>query len=337
MVEYYWEHHSTYRGIEIVVLMPGSLAYGAMLGGYLRTEIELSDIRTRIDEYLGPEPYWTYHSTYRGIDIQVWMPDGTPFTAYFDGRWVTSASLSALKAAIDDFLEPEPPPGEPYTQVTDFIVPPSLPAGAPIGALTIVAKNTGTGRGYLAVYINSERYTEVAGSSYPTQVDPGGTFTFDLTLLINRNMPNEDFTLTALNDDGTSYIEKTIILLQVGTSTTTTISAPSKAAVDENFFISGILYETESGIPIPSQPINHSYNGRSLGSSTTGVDGDYLKEASIPEAGTWTIKSEFPGTEALQTSRALADAVVGDAPIASPLLIAGSIITGLVLIIYGSM
>jgi len=124
--------------------------------------------------------------------------------------------------------------------------------------------------------------------------------------------------------------------IPVGIPTTTIMSAPSTAAVDEKFFISGILYETESGIPIPSQPINHSYNGKSLGGSTTGVDGDYLKEVSIPEAGTWTLKSEFPGTEALQTSRALADAVVGAASIASPLLIAGSIITGLVLIIYGS-
>ncbi|GAH57772.1 unnamed protein product, partial [marine sediment metagenome] len=48
------------------------------------------------------------HSTYRGIDIQVWMPDGTPYTAYFDGSWHMAADLSTLKAAIDDFLEPEP-------------------------------------------------------------------------------------------------------------------------------------------------------------------------------------------------------------------------------------
>ncbi|GAI29680.1 unnamed protein product, partial [marine sediment metagenome] len=97
-------------------------------------------------------------------------------------------------------------PGEPYTQVTDFIIPESLPAGATIGELTVVTRNAGTGPGYLTVGINSEDYTEVMGSSYPIEVAVGGTFTFNLTLGINPNMPNEDFTLTATNQDGTSYI-----------------------------------------------------------------------------------------------------------------------------------
>ena len=122
-----------------------------------------------------------------------------------------------------------------------------------------------------------------------------------------------------------------------GTPTTLTLSAPDKAGVGEKFNISGILYETESGIPIPNQPINHSYDGRSLGGSTTGVDGDYLKEISVPEVGTWTIKSEFPGTEALQTSSSLANAVVAATPIATALLISGPIATGLALILYGSI
>lgn len=128
----------------------------------------------------------------------------------------------------------------------------------------------------------------------------------------------------------------TITAAPVGIPTTTTISAPSEAAVNERFNISGILYESEAGIPIPNQPINHSYNGRSLGSSTTGVDGNYLKEVSIPESGTWSLKSEFPGTDALQTSRALVDAVVAATPIETALLIAGPIVTGLALVIYGS-
>ena len=48
--------------------------------------------------------YWEYDSTYRGIEILVWMPDGTPYTAYFDGRWHMAALLPTLQAAIDDFL-----------------------------------------------------------------------------------------------------------------------------------------------------------------------------------------------------------------------------------------
>ncbi|GAI37101.1 unnamed protein product, partial [marine sediment metagenome] len=92
-----------------------------------------------------------------------------------------------------------------------------------------------------------------------------------------------------------------------------------------------------SSIAIPSQPINHSYDGKDLGSSITGVDGDYLKEVSIPEAGTWTIKSEFPGTEALQASRSQADAVVAATLIETALLIAGPLATGIALFVYGAI
>ena len=121
----------------------------------------------------------------------------------------------------------------------------------------------------------------------------------------------------------------------VGIPTTTTISAPSKAAVNEKFNISGILYETEAGIPIPNQSINHSYDGRSIGSSMTGVDGGYLKEVSVSETGVWMLKSVFPGTEGLQASRALAGTVVAATPIATALLIAGPIAMGIALFIYG--
>lgn len=124
--------------------------------------------------------------------------------------------------------------------------------------------------------------------------------------------------------------------IAVGIPTTLTLSAPDIAGIDEKFNVSGILYETESGIPIPAMPINHSYDGRSLGSSTTGVDGDYLKEVSIPESGTWTLISDFPGTEALQASRSQADTVIATTPIATALQIAGSIVTGLALFIYGT-
>jgi len=127
-----------------------------------------------------------------------------------------------------------------------------------------------------------------------------------------------------------------VILEPIVISTTLTIDAPSGVESGETFFISGILYETDTSIPIPNHPINHSYNGRSLGSSTTGVDGIYLKECSIPEAGVWTLKSEFPGTEGLQASRAQVDSVVADTPIAIALQIAGSIATGLALFIYGT-
>lgn len=55
------------------------------------------------------EPDWEHDSFYRGIEILVWMPDGTPFTAYFNDTWYMHDLLSAIQEAIDDFLGPAPP------------------------------------------------------------------------------------------------------------------------------------------------------------------------------------------------------------------------------------
>ena len=74
-----------------------------------------------------------------------------------------------------------------------------------------------------------------------------------------------------------------------------TISADSSVLISEPFNISGLLYETDTGVPIPNQSISLSYNGANLGSATTGVDGDYLKNVSIPSAGVYTLKAYYAG------------------------------------------
>ncbi len=117
----------------------------------------------------------------------------------------------------------------------------------------------------------------------------------------------------------------------VGIPTTLTLSAPDSAGIGEKFNISGILYETESGIAIPNQPINLSYNGKSLGGPTTGIDGIYLKEVSISESGTWNLKSEFPGTTGYADSGASAGVSVAAMPLSLALLIAGPLVTGVAL------
>ena len=109
MVEYYWEHHSTYRGIEIQVWMPGSLAYGAWIGGDWIARASLSALKSLIDDYLEPEEpeqYWEYHSTYRGIEILAWMPGEIAYGAWIDDDWVVRAALSDLKALIDSIIAP---------------------------------------------------------------------------------------------------------------------------------------------------------------------------------------------------------------------------------------
>ncbi len=403
MVDYYWEHHSTYRGIEIVVLMPGSLAYGAMLGGYLRTEIELSDIRARIDDYLGPEEPEPdpirFIETYRGHDIYFYEPGYYP--GYQDDGYATAAIdrlyayLPDLRSAIDILIDvpPEPEPElefiEIYRGLAIYFWPSTdewrgyytASGGVQYGPYStlqacrdkideLVGPVPGE-RVYVETYRGIDIYYEAYAGMYFYTVDNvehyqptmGQAHTHIDTLLaepepewqfieIYRGLaiyfwPSTDewrgyYTASG----GVSYgpystlqacrakIDELMAPTEIPTSLT--IFAPGDAAVNERFFISGTLYEKDSGIPIPNQPINHSYNGRSLGSSTTGVNGNYLKEVSIPESGTWTLKSEFLGADIYQTSRALVDAVVGAPPIVTALLIAGPIVTGLALVTYGS-
>ncbi|MBA7703542.1 hypothetical protein ES703_112328 [subsurface metagenome] len=185
-------------------------------------------------------------------------------------------------------------PGEPYTQVTDFIIPESLPAGATIGELTVVAKNTGEGAGYLVVGINSEDYTEVMGSS-PTKVAVGGTFTFYLTLGINPNMPNEDFTLTATNQDGTSYITKTITLELAKIPTIISIGAsPNTGAPPYTTLIEGELYG-EDGSAVSYANVNLYRDEVKVDSTSTDAWGFYSFTQVITEP--HDFYTEFEGND----------------------------------------
>ncbi len=126
----------------------------------------------------------------------------------------------------------------------------------------------------------------------------------------------------------------TLNLQEVIIPTALTIDAPSSVAPGEAFWISGILYERDTSVPIPNQLISLSYNGVELGSALTGVDGDYLLQASISTEGTYTLKADFAGTEAYNSSSVM-DSILATSPMAAKLQIAGSIVTGLVLFIYG--
>lgn len=141
------------------------------------------------------------------------------------------------------------------------------------------------------------------------------------------------YTLKAVADSKQATRSITIVA-PVGIPTTLSIRVPDGVAVGEIFTVYGTLTETDTGLKIPGQPINHSYNGRSLGSSTTGANGDYSKEVSIPESGVWTIKSEFPGTPGYAASRSVADTIAAASPLEVAVAIAGSAAVGLALIIY---
>lgn len=285
---------------------------------------------------------WLFIELYRGYPIYLWQTQDEYYGYWFAHEGVQYgpySTLPAARSAIDGIIEP--PPGEPYTVIDDFVVPESLPAGSDVN-VRVLLRNSGGSSGYLTVAIKGNptspgSYIGVeSGTTYPNQVAPGGSVWLDIYFRYYK-MPGWDFNLTASNDDETSQISRVILVgdVPVGIPTTTTLSAPSKVGIGEKFNVSGILYETDSGVPIPSQPINHSYNGRGLGTSITGIDGQYLKEVSVPETGVWTLKSEFPGTEGLQASEARVDSVVAATPIAIALQIAGPIATAIVLLIYG--
>lgn len=87
-----------------------------------------------------------------------------------------------------------------------------------------------------------------------------------------------------------------------GIPTSLTIEAPETVEPEETFSLTGILYETETGVPIPNQIIVLSYNGVTIGDAVTGIDGDYLMQAMIPTSGSYTIKASFTGTLALGAS-----------------------------------
>ena len=60
------------------------------------------------DAVLVRAPATIYDSTYRGIDIYVWMPEGYPYTAYFNNLWHTEETLALIQTTIDVFLASEP-------------------------------------------------------------------------------------------------------------------------------------------------------------------------------------------------------------------------------------
>ena len=92
-----------------------------------------------------------------------------------------------------------------------------------------------------------------------------------------------------------SQATRSIQILAPDVSTSLSISAPASKKTGESFAISGILVRNDTGGPVPNASIALKYNGTSLGSATTGVDGDYLRTVSIPSVGTFTLTASFGG------------------------------------------
>jgi len=120
----------------------------------------------------------------------------------------------------------------------------------------------------------------------------------------------------------------------VGIPTTLTISAPDEVGPREAFNIFGQLTRDDTGVAIPNMSISVSYNGVSLGSVLTDMQGVYTIPASIPDPGTYTLRADYEGTEGYAASRSVADTTVAASPLEAAVSIAGSVAVGLVLIMY---
>ena len=108
-----------------------------------------------------------------------------------------------------------------------------------------------------------------------------------------------------------STATKTITILLADVATSLTISAPSSAKKGASFPVSGILIRNDTGGPVPYASITLSYTGTNLGSTTTGVDGDYLKTVSIGAEGTFALKANFAGGSGYAASEAQRGISVG--------------------------
>jgi len=118
-----------------------------------------------------------------------------------------------------------------------------------------------------------------------------------------------------------SEATKSIEISQLGAPTMLTIGAPVTAEPNEPFWVRGILYATETGQLLSNQTISLSYNGVNLGSTTTGIEGDYLIQVTIPIEGTYTLKASFAGSTTLAASSANRTTRIGALGEISPIAI----------------
>ena len=298
-----------------------------------------------------------YGYGYGGVTVKLYRNTSLFASIFADsnGYYSRTTSISmagtyTLKAVADSkqatrsitVTTPKPPPG-PFTSIMDFVVPASLPAGATV-TVSVLVKNTGGVAGRLEVYIDGnprepdELDDTVGTGTTPSDIQPGASMWLDITFSSMFNMPDWNYILTARNYEGTSQISKTISLSTappVGIPTTLTISAPDKVGLGETFNIIGQLTRNDTGVAIPNANISVSYNGTPLGSKDTDMQGVYTIPASIPTAGTYTLKAAFAGTPGYAASTSIAGTIVAATHLEAVIKIAVPAVTGLALIIYG--
>lgn len=267
------------------------------------------------------EPGRVYVETYRGIDIYY---DATAGMYYYtvDNVEHYQPTLEQARGHIDILLEeppPEPEPEPPAEGIAVYLNPPLN------GALLEFR--------YRSYGLDEFIYSKLSVNG--ETLWPQGAFT--LYDLFEVRFP-------AQTVGGVSYLEAstgtfmyqnaplvyTLVLQEapVDIPTALTISAPASVEPNEAFMISGILYERDTSVPIPNQIISLSYNGVNLGGALTGIDGDYLLQASIPTEGIYTLLASFAGTTTMGASEATSKMNTTGGADLLPLLAVGVVAVG---------
>ena len=118
-----------------------------------------------------------------------------------------------------------------------------------------------------------------------------------------------------------SSASRNITILAPDVNTSLTISAPSSRNPGESFVISGMLIRNDTGGPVPNASVSLTVDGGSIGSVTTGVDGDYIKSTSINTPGTHSLRASFAGGSGFAASTASQNISVGIIESLTPILI----------------
>ena len=111
-----------------------------------------------------------------------------------------------------------------------------------------------------------------------------------------------------------SSATRQITIQELVYSTFMSVSAPSLGAQGTPFTMSGRLTFIEGGqeYGLGGRTISLSYNGTSLGSTTTDGNGNYSKSVTITPSGVYTLKAAFAGASGLSASSASIGVRIGD-------------------------
>ena len=120
-----------------------------------------------------------------------------------------------------------------------------------------------------------------------------------------------------------STATRTITVLVSEIATTLTIIAPASVTQGVPFTINGQLVRNDTGVALPNMSISVSYNGNSIGSVLTDMQGVYSITAIIPDPGTFTLKAAFAGATGYAASEAQSRISVSDMIIRIPNLLVG--------------